>query len=183
MSRKAYPGLRPLRVLRLSVAAVLLAAVVLVGPGGAAPAHAGGGVYRLKLWWMWQRGDNFTAATPADDQSAAPGYLLIRYEPWVYADPEAGTVPLQLYWHAGREDNASVADINSLDTVAATGYTYIRTQGWLYATPGPGRVPLYLYWHAGRQDFLTVATQASIDSAISAGYVLQRIEGYVMSNP
>ncbi|MFJ5779736.1 hypothetical protein [Streptomyces sp. NPDC093094] len=165
------------------VAVALVAVVVLAGPSGGTPAHADGGKYQLKLWWMWQRGDNFTAATPVDNQSAAGGYQFIRSEPWIYVDPESGTVPLLLYWHPGREDNAGVASIISIEAAQAAGYTYIRTQGWIHPTPGPGRVPLYLYWHEGRQDNATVATQASIDAAVSAGYVLQRIEGYVMLNP
>jgi hypothetical protein len=135
----------------------------------------------LVSFWNGNLGDNFTAATPAGEQSAINGeYRTVRIEGAILKERLPGTVPLELYWSADRADNFSTATTAGKDSALAAGYRLVRVQGYVYPTKTEGTIPLKLFWSPGREDNFTTATPEGERDANAAEYRFARIEGYVI---
>ena len=53
-------------------------------------------------------------------------------------------MPLKLFWHDGRKDNASVATEAGISAVLGAGYAEVRTEGYVFPEKAEGLVPLKL---------------------------------------
>lgn len=128
-------------------------------------------------------GDHATVSTVAGINSVnGAGYSWVYSEGWVFNEQVSGTVPLKLYWHAGRGDNFSTSTTAGQDSAVAAGYSLVRTEGFVFTSQQPGTIPLKTYWHGGRADNMLVASSAAEQAAIGAGYTLVRTEGYIPAN-
>ncbi len=93
------------------------------------------------------------------------------------------TIPLQLYWSEERQDNISVARVESINGATSAGYRFVATEGHVFQNPQDGTIPLVLYYEGYTSfDNFTVATSEGIAQAIAAGYwrVSDSVEGYVL---
>ena len=132
----------------------------------------------LYLYYSGERGDNFSAATIKGIQAATGvGYQLVRKQGCILTEQLPDTVPLNLYWHAGRGDNFTTAT-GAVDAQNA-GYQFVRTLGYLYTSPSNDTVPLRLHWSAERGDNFTSTTSRGASDASAANYRSVRNEGYV----
>jgi hypothetical protein len=127
------------------------------------------------------RDDYFLTATSQGTQAArASDYHYRSIEGALFTTPQPGTVPLKLFWHAGRADNFTTATAAGEQSALAAGYQFAWIEGYVFASAQLGTVPLKLFWHASRGDNFTTATAAGEQSALAAGYQFARIEGYVV---
>eukprot|EP01047_Picozoa_sp_COSAG01_P015692 COSAG01_NODE_789_length_13572_cov_322.875158_11_plen_123_part_00 len=95
---------------------------------------------------------------------------------YVLTKPMPGTVPLKLFWHDGRQDNASVATEAGISSVLKAGYAEVRIEGYVFPEKAEGLVPLKLFWHAGRNDNASTALPQSHASAVASAYGDVRVE-------
>jgi len=124
------------------------------------------------------RGDHFAGFSAPTSFDYAPVYG----EGWIYTVSAPGTVPLDLYWHAGRGDNMVVATQSSRQAAQGAGYTFAGTVGYVYPTQQPGTVPFKLYWSAAREDNFTTASAAGAQAAAAAGYSFVRDEAFIFAD-
>jgi hypothetical protein len=124
------------------------------------------------------RGDHI----PWYNAPAEAGYYVAYAEGWIFAFNAPGTVPLDLYWHAGRGDNMAVATAASRQAAVGAGYQFASTIGYVYPTAQTGTVPFKLYWGAASLDNFTTASAQGAQTALAAGYVYVRDEAYVFPN-
>jgi hypothetical protein len=97
--------------------------------------------------------------------------------------PNAGKVPLLLYWSAERGDNFTTATAQGQADAEAAGYVLVRTEGYVYSQQVSGTIPLVLYRSPNGNDNFTTATAQGQADAKAAGYVLVRTEGYIFPTP
>lgn len=124
------------------------------------------------------RGDHI----PGVSAPTGPDYYVAYGEGWIFAFNAPGTVPLDLYWHAGRGDNMVVATTASRQAAVGAGYQFASTIGYVYPTTQPGTVPFKLYWGAASLDNFTTASAQGAQAALAAGYVYVRDEAYIFAN-
>ena len=75
-------------------------------------------------------------ATDAGISSALEaGYAEVRTEGYVFPEEAEGLVPLKLFWHGGRNDNASMALPESHDSAERAEYAEVRVEGWIFPSP------------------------------------------------
>jgi hypothetical protein len=55
-------------------------------------------------------------------------------EGYVFPTPKPGTIPLKLYWHSERQDNATVTVGEGEQAQLASGYTFVRIEGYIFPT-------------------------------------------------
>ena len=132
----------------------------------------------LALYFHAGRADHLSAASGESRAAAADaGYAYVRDEARVFRDFRPGLIPLRLFWHAGRQDFATVGS-PAAQTQMYNVYSFVRLEGWVYPTPQPGTVPLYLYWSAARNESFLAATAQAMADAAAGGYAPMGIEGY-----
>jgi hypothetical protein len=86
------------------------------------------GTVPLKTFYSVERGDHFTTATKAGEDSAlAAGYKFIRIDGFVYPTSQPGLVPLKSYWSGSSADNMTTASIPR-----PSGYIDVRTEGYVF---------------------------------------------------
>lgn len=132
---------------------------------------------RVPLYLFWNGiDDNYSSVN-----SSISGYQRIRVEAQILQAPWPGTVPLQLYFHAGRRDSLLAATPETENAAKQAGYTWLRTEGHVFQGPIPGTVALKTYWNSARGDHANVASaQGEVDQQKS-GYTFVRNEGYAFA--
>lgn len=83
------------------------------------------------------------------------GYQARASDAYVYVDQRPGTVPLETYWNAQRQDYATVASDSSRQWALQNGYALARVEGYVYADYRPGTRPLRRYNNPLRGDSFT----------------------------
>lgn len=151
---------------------------------------------RLSAWDVYgsQRvyGERFTGIRPLitqwsaarEDHVTSPdtraGYATAYHAGYIFRNEAPSSVPVDLYFHAGRGDFVLVAHATTRNDAVAAGYTLVGRQGFAYSSQRPGTVALVQFWHAGRGDHITAisGSQAALN-ATAAGYIQVRTEMYV----
>jgi hypothetical protein len=144
----------------------------------------------LKVFWHAGAQDHLTATTgEAALDAARAGYQCVGREVSIargQSPQPPGTVPLDLYWHAGRRDNLTTATDAGRRAAQAAGYGFVRREGWVYpsvsAMPSHLQQAVYtfdLYWHPGREDHLLTSSPDLASAARAAGYQFVRHEAYI----
>lgn len=86
------------------------------------------GTRRVKSWFNSQRGDFFTTASTAGEQSAIEaGYDFFDTEGFAFTANGPGLVPLTSLWHNERQDNATSGFPGD---VTFSGYQIVRTEAF-----------------------------------------------------
>lgn len=107
-------------------------------------------------------------------------YRTAYVEGWVFRDQAPDTVPLDLYFHAGRGDYVLVAHAVTRHNAMLANYVRVGTHGYVYQNPQPGTVPLKLMWHADREDnYMAALDRRGFKAATALGYVTAHDEGHV----
>jgi len=143
------------------------------------------GTVPLQLYWNDARKDNYTAAHPAGISDATnAGYRFIRTLGYVYpadGSQPAGSIPLKVFWHSQRNDNATVADKNSFEDMANIGYQFIRDDSFVMPSAAPLYVPPppyagnYSVW--GTQADGSIFYRYNVSAANPRGTSWQTVDG------
>ena len=98
-------------------------------------------------------------------------------------DKPAGTIPLDLYWSANRQDHFTTATEEGRRDALVAGYVHVRTEGYVFEAPATGLVPLKLFYSSERGDNFTTAAPDGFRDAEAARYrEVARSEGYLSRN-